>query len=73
MKIGELDTHCCNCKIIGYCSENANTPLCEQPRFENVDIDMFLKLAESSKKRSKNAVAEDVYKRLVKEREEDEN
>jgi len=70
MKIGKLDMHCGNCKIIGYCSENANTPPCAQSRFENVDVDMFLKLAESSKKCSKNAVVEDVYKRLAKERSE---
>jgi hypothetical protein len=64
MKLSELEMHCDRCPIIDHCNNYEDTPPCSQPRFENVDTDDFKRLAESSRGRSKNAVIDDVYKKL---------
>lgn len=65
MKIGQLDLHCGNCKIIDHCGEPySDICICSESRFENVEEDTFLKLIETSTKKSKKARINDVYKRL---------
>jgi hypothetical protein len=65
MKIGELDMHCGNCKIIEHCGEPySDIAICHEKRFENVEEDKFLELIETSKRKSKKARINDVYKRL---------
>lgn len=64
MKMEELGMHCGDCKIIDYCNNYEDTPPCSQPRFENVEVDRFLELAKTSKRGSKNALINDVYKRV---------
>ena len=65
MKLSEYEMHCDSCDIIDYCNDYEDTPPCAQPRFEDMDTETFLKLAESSRKSSKNAILDDVYKRWV--------
>lgn len=65
MKIGELDMHCGECKIIEHCDEPySDVCICDESRFENVEEDTFLKLVEISTRKSKKARIKDVYKRL---------
>lgn len=64
MKLGELDCHCDNCAIIDYCNDYDDTPPCEQPRFENVDEDIFIKLAETSEYGDINELLDDVANRM---------
>ena len=65
MKIGELDMHCGNCNIIEYCDEPyKDVCICCDRRFEDVEENKFIELAETSKKKSKIAIINDVYKRL---------
>ncbi len=64
MLMNELDMHCGNCTIIDYCNDYEDTPPCSQPRFENVEVDKFIELARTSKCGGKNALINDVYKRL---------
>jgi len=67
MLIGELDCHCGNCNIIDYCNDPEDTPLCAQARLASVTTDRFIKLAETSKRKSKNAIINDVYRMVQKE------
>ena len=64
MKLSDLKMHCDSCSIIDYCNDYDYTPPCEQPRFEDVSIEEFLRLAESSKRGDKNELLDDVYSRL---------
>lgn len=65
MKIGELNMHCGNCKIIDHCDEPfSDICICTQPRFENIQEDTFLKLIETSTRKGKKARINDVYKKL---------
>ena len=65
MKIGELNMHCGECKLIDNCGEPySDICICTESRFENVEEDKFLHLMSDSKKKSKNARINDVYKRL---------
>lgn len=48
MKIGELQDHCGNCKIIDYCTEPFETPhLCIYDELEDVEEETYLKIADS--------------------------
>ena len=67
MKLSELHMHCGNCQIIDYCNDYEDTPPCAQPRFENVEIDRFKLLAESSKYGESNDILDDIHNKLCKE------
>ena len=68
MLIGEMNSHCGDCDLIDYCGDPWDEPyLCQDPRFENVDVEIYLKYAEKSRGRSKVAVANDVYRKLKTE------
>lgn len=48
MKIGELQDHCGNCKLIDYCTEAYETPhLCAYKELEDVEEERYKKIAES--------------------------
>lgn len=48
MKIGELQDHCGNCKLIDYCTEPYETPhLCAYEELEDVEIETYLEIAKS--------------------------
>lgn len=48
MKIGELNDHCGNCKIISYCTEPFETPhLCAYEELEDMDEEAYLQIAKS--------------------------
>lgn len=65
MKIGKLNMHCGNCKIIDHCDEPySDICICRESRFEDVEEDVFLQLIETSTKKSKKARINDVCKRL---------
>ncbi|APU60216.1 hypothetical protein [Clostridium botulinum] len=65
MKIGELEMHCGNCKIIDHCGETySDICICTESRFKNVDETKFLKLIEVSRRKTKKARIKDVYKKL---------
>ena len=65
MKIGELDMHCGNCKIIDHCAESfSDICICSESRFEDVEEDLFIKLIKKSTKKSKQARINDVFNRL---------
>ena len=64
MKLYDLKMQCGNCPIIDYCNDYTATPPCSQPRFENLDTEIFLKLAETSRKGSKNLILDDVARRM---------
>lgn len=68
MRIGELDMHCGNCKIIDYCDEPfSNICICCDSRFEDVEEKKFIELAEKSTKISKEAIINDVAVQIAKE------
>ncbi|MDD5051051.1 MAG: hypothetical protein PHV93_04955 [Candidatus Pacebacteria bacterium] len=46
MEIGKLNQHCENCKVIEYCGDPFYYCLCQDRRFENMDVDNYEKLAE---------------------------
>lgn len=65
MKIGKLNMHCGECKLIDHCGEPfSDIAICYEDRFKDVDEDKFLQLIETSKRKSKKARINDVYKRL---------
>lgn len=65
MKIGQLDMHCGNCEIIDHCGEPySDICICVESRFKDVDEETFLKLIETSTRKSKKARINDVYKKL---------
>lgn len=46
MKIGELQDHCGNCRLIDYCTEPYETPhLCAYEELEDVDEETYLQVA----------------------------
>ena len=62
MKIGNLDMHCGDCKIIDYCDQPySEICICGELRFKDVEEDRFIQLAETSKRKSKQAIINDVY------------
>lgn len=66
MKIGELDMQCGNCSIIEQCGEPySDIIICCEERFKDVDETKFLKLIETSQRKSKKARINDVHKRLL--------
>ncbi|EJO5349046.1 hypothetical protein NRP93_003198 [Clostridium botulinum] len=66
MKIGELGMHCGECTLIEHCGEPwSDIAICTESRFNNIDKDKFLQLVKTSKKKSKKAKINDVYKRLI--------
>jgi hypothetical protein len=64
MKIGELNLYCGDCPIIDYCNDYEDTPPCIQPRFENVNVDIFLELADSAAGKTKDEMIDNIYERL---------
>lgn len=47
MRIGELQDHCGNCKLIDYCTEPYETPhLCAYENLENVEEETYREIAE---------------------------
>ncbi|AUN25429.1 hypothetical protein RSJ21_09265 [Clostridium botulinum] len=66
MKIGELGMHCGECTLIEHCGEPySDVCICTESRFENIDETKFLKLIETSQRKSKKARINDVHKRLL--------
>ncbi len=48
MKIGELQDHCGNCKIISYCTEPFETPhLCVYEELKDVEEETYKQIAEN--------------------------
>ena len=48
MKIGELNEHCGNCKLIGFCAEPYETPeLCAYEELSEIEQEEYKKIAES--------------------------
>lgn len=48
MKIGELQDHCGNCKLVDYCTEPYETPhLCVYEDLEDVEEETYLEIAKS--------------------------
>lgn len=48
MKIGELNEHCGNCKLIDFCTEPYETPqLCAYEELANVEETEYKRIAES--------------------------
>lgn len=48
MKIGELNDHCGNCKLIDYCTEPYETPhLCAYEELENIDEETYKQIAKN--------------------------
>lgn len=48
MKIGKLDDHCGNCKLVDYCAEPYETPhLCAYEELEYIDEETYKQIAES--------------------------
>ena len=65
LKIGELNMQCGECKLIDHCDEPfSDIKICCEDRFKEVDENRFLQLIETSKRKSKKARINDVYKRL---------
>lgn len=67
MKIRELNLHCGECDIIDYCPEHPNTPICTQPRFWDVDVDLYWKIAEETEASDDKDRAHKVYQKLLEE------
>lgn len=56
---------CGKCSIIEYCDEPfSEICICKERKFENVEEHRFLELAETTKRKSKKAIINDVAKRL---------
>lgn len=52
MKIGELQDHCGNCKLISYCTEPYETPhLCAYEELEDVDEETYKQIADEITKK----------------------
>ena len=65
MKIGELDQHCGECAVMGYCADPyENLCLCTDSRLENVDEERYIELAEQSRKATNEDICEDVINKL---------
>lgn len=65
MKIGELDQHCGNCKIIDYCAEPFDELcLCTDSRLNDVEEDKYIELAEQSKESTNMDICKDVLKKI---------
>lgn len=65
MKIGELDQHCGNCKIIDYCAEPFDELcLCTDSRLNDVEEDKYIEIAEQSKKLTNMDICKDVIKQI---------
>ena len=48
MKIGELNEHCGNCRLIDFCTEPYETPqLCAYEELADVGVDVYKQTAES--------------------------
>ena len=66
MKIGELNMRCGECALIDHFGEPySEICICDEKRFEEVYEETFLKLIESSTKKSKKARINDVYRKLT--------
>lgn len=65
MKIGKLEMRCGSCRIIDFCDEPfSEIAICTEKRFEDIEENDFVRLAEESKKRYKKEIIDDVYERL---------
>ena len=65
MLIGKLDMRCGECGLIDHCGEPySDIAICCESRFKEVDEGEFLKLIETSERKSKKSRINDVYKRL---------
>jgi len=48
-KIGDMNSHCGECGLINFCGDPFESPyLCAEKRFKSVNIDDYIKLAETS-------------------------
>lgn len=66
MKIGALDMRCGECTLLDHCGEPySEICICSEKRFEEVQEETFLKLIESSTRKSKKARINDAYKKLI--------
>ena len=52
MKMSELNMKCGECPLIDYCNGYEDTPPCSQPRFENLEVQDFLVVADYLENRS---------------------
>jgi len=60
MKIGEMEQHCGECKLIDYCGNPyQELCLCCDSRFENMEVDEYISLAETAEG-SKEKIADNV-------------
>jgi hypothetical protein len=48
MKIGDLDGHCGDCEVIGYCGNAWECCPCHDPRFEDIDEEEYRKIADNA-------------------------
>lgn len=63
MKIGELQDHCGNCKLIDYCTEPYETPhLCAYEELEGVEEETYRQIA-------RNVTEEEIEDKLKQYRE----
>lgn len=66
MKIKEIETDRCDgCPLIEWCGDPYEDPhFCCDRAFEEVDVETYIRMAESSKEGTKLGIADDVLKRL---------
>lgn len=58
MKIGELDQHCGNCKVIDYCDEPfSSLCLCTKVELKNVEESMYIFVAEKVQSVNKRKIS----------------
>ena len=68
MQIDKLDMHCGNCSIIDYCDEPySDICICCDSRFQGVEENKFIELADNSMRKSKKAIINDVASKIGSE------
>jgi len=67
MKVGELNMHCGECRLIDHCGEPySEIIICMANRFKDVEEEKLYELLETSTKKSKTARLNDAHRRLKK-------
>ena len=73
LKVGDMNSHCGECGLIDWCGEPYELPyLCNDNRFDDIDVEKYIKKAETSKvtldtedyNEVLKAISDDVFKRL---------
>lgn len=61
---------CGECDLIDWCGDPYKYPhLCAEPRFDEVEVEDYIRLAKKSKCGDKEEISDDVYKMLQKQEE----